>query len=376
MNILFVTDLYPIRSDERYTPFTLHNFVLEWVKTGNLVDVVKPNFVFNSFLRKKTFYRTKEYNYEGIKIYNLNYISPFFSDIEKKLPNSFDISKYEVIVAHMPSGIIWANKIAQKYKKPLICGVHTSDLKVLTEPVYSKYFSKNLKSAYSYAKKIACRSYVLQKKFCDILPENKLKTFVVPSGVDKDIIIDREISFHSPIRVITCGQFIKRKNIDKVIKAINELPDFELLVVGSGKLAKKFQKSSGKNIKFSGQISHTEVLKSMQKSDIFILPSVDETIGMVYLEALASGCVTVCAENEGISGIIENEKNGFTCEPTINGVKNVLTKISEWNSKGVKKAEFFNSPTLARIAENGTETVKKYTAQNCAKNYLVNLKTS
>ena len=52
----------------------------------------------------------------------------------------------------------------------------------------------------------------------------------------------------------------------------------------------------------------------MRESDIFILPSRNETFGMVYMEAMASGCITVCSKNDGVDGIIRDGINGFLCE--------------------------------------------------------------
>ena len=73
MKILLITDLYPIKRGDSNSPLTLHNFAFEWIKQGHKVDVVKPNFLFNSFVRKKPFYKTGFYEYEGVKIFNVNY---------------------------------------------------------------------------------------------------------------------------------------------------------------------------------------------------------------------------------------------------------------------------------------------------------------
>ena len=70
-------------------------------------------------------------------------------NVENKLPLEINIKEYDCIIAHMPSGIIWANKIAKKYKKPLICGVHVSDIEVLKKPLYKTYFAKQLQTGIS-----------------------------------------------------------------------------------------------------------------------------------------------------------------------------------------------------------------------------------
>lgn len=364
MKILFITDLYPTKVGESNTPLTLHNFVIEWIKLGHDVDVIKPNFLFNNFLRHKPICADGFYNYEGVKIFNANYHSPFLFNIKNKLDKSIDISAYDVIIAHMPAGIIFANKLAKEFNKPLVCGVHSSDIEILTKPVYKLYFRSQLKNAYKNAKTIACRSFVLQEKLNKLIPELADKTFVAPSG----IMVESAPRFksHGPrLNVLTCANLIKRKNIDKLILAMKNLEGFELTIIGDGKEFKKLKNISlevdsithKQKINFLGHLPNEKVLEEMQKADIFVLPSVNETFGMVYLEAMASGCITVCTKNDGIDGIIKDEGNGFLCSPTPESIKETLIKIK-------------NTKDIDKIRENSLETIKQYSPEKCAKTYL------
>lgn len=361
MKILFITDLYPINEDDN-SPRTLKNFVLEWVSQGHVVEVMRPNFLLNNFLRKKTFYKSTRYEIDGVQIYNINYFTPFLFDISDKLPKELDMSGYDLIIAHMPSGIIYANKLlnkfADKIKAKFVCGVHFSDIEVLTNPLYSLYFKKQLIEGYKKADKIASRSHVLQKKFSQILPEFKNKIFVASSGIDlKDLKNDLNKIDKDSIKVITCANLIKRKNIDKLILAINELDGFSLKIIGNGPELLKLRKIASDKIEFLGRLDNEAVLKQMQDSDIFVLPSVKETFGMVYLEAMLSGCIVVCTKEDGIDGILQDENNGFFTEPSIDGIKETLLKIK-------------NHSNLDFILKNSIETIKSYSKESCAKHYI------
>lgn len=370
MKILFISDLYPIKIEETNTPLTLHNFVIEWIKQGHEVDVIKPNFIFNSFLRKKPFYADGFYQFDGVNILNLNYFTPFCFNLLNKLPKELDLKSYDIVIAHMPSGIIFANKLTKLIKKPLVCGVHTSDIEVLTNPMYKLYFKFQLQDAYRNAKKIACRSHILQKKFSRLMPELAEKTFVASSGINIPSTLSPFHSFTlSPSKVLTCANLIKRKNIDKLILAMKNLDGFELNIIGDGKelnnlisMAKTFPNK----INFLGRLPHDKVLEKMAESDIFVLPSINETFGMVYLEAMASGCVTVCTKDDGIDGIIIDGENGFLCEPTPESIKETILKIKNY---GACDAPY----SLEKITENALETVKNLTPENCAENYLSNI---
>lgn len=389
MNILFITDLYPVKSDEKTTPRTLLAFVEEWKKMGHNVDILKPNFILNSFLRGKPFYKSGQYE----DVFNVNYWTPFWFDVKRKFNGNSRLGtlaqlnkhNYNIVVAHMPSGILFADKLGL----PFVAGIHNSDIEVLTNPLYKIHFKPRLEKALKNARAIACRSFVLQDKLLKLYPEFEEKTFVAPSGIDKKatMFLDAKqnekhsadtnfsrftshislssdtnhsllTTHHSPIKVLTCAHFKKRKNIDKVIKACKGLECFELTVIGDGKERKKLEKID-KNVIFTGRLPHDEVLAKMRNSDIFVLPSVGETFGMVYLEAMASGCITVCTKGDGIDGIIKDRENGFLTEPNSESIKETLLNI-----KNLTKEE------LNSLYTNSFNTIQHYTSTLCAERYL------
>lgn len=347
MNILLITDLYPVKETEKYTPKTLLNFVKSWEELGHNVTVIKPNFLINSFIRKKPFYKEGKYG----NVINLNYITPFFNI--KKAEKYCNYNDFDIIIAHMPVGILFADKL----NKDFVAGVHISDLQVLTSPVYKFYFRHALKKAYYNSKCIACRSEQLKNKFLKLFPDMENKVFTAPSGVNKEIIVKKEISA-KPTKILTAAHLIKRKNIDKLISAVKDFPEMTLTVAGSGEELPKLKKIAGNNVTFKNHLPHDEVLEEMKNSDIFILPSVNETFGMVYLESLASGCITVGVKNEGADGIIKDGENGFLLNsPTVNEIKNIIKKI-------------INYPEPQKITDNAYIQIQNYTDTVCAENYL------
>lgn len=345
MRILFVTDLFPIKEDEKKTPKTLSGFVNFFREQGQKVDVIKPNFLLNSFLRGKPFYKTGKYG----DINNVNYLTPFWFDVKERLPKL----DYDVVVAHMPSGIIFSNKLGM----PTVCGVHASDLEVLQNPLYSIYFKKEMEKAYKNAVAIACRSPQILKTFLKLYPQYKEKTFIAASGSEFEPIL-RKAPFSTPIKVLSCAQLIKRKNIDKVVRALKGKKDFSLSVIGEGKQLKRL-KNIDKSVDISGFQPHEEVFERMKESDIFILPSIGETLGMVYLEALSAGGIVVGTKNDGVDGIIVDGENGFLTEPNESEILAVLEKIKNLDEK-----------TLEKLRKNTFETAKQYTHSKCCEDYL------
>ena len=341
MKILVTTDLYPVKVDEKYTPRTIEDFVKGWENLGHEIRIIKPNFLLNSFLRKKPYYPNKIYG----QLENINYITPFWGDVKQKIKTKFEP---DITIAHMPSGVIFANKLG----RPFVAGVHISDLEVLTCPVYAVYFKTELERAYKNAVKIACRSEVIRDKFLKLYPQYENKTFVCFSGIDENIITTRQWSPQNRVRVFCCANLKKRKNVDKVIEECENL-DVELRIAGDGTELNRLKKLSRKPI-FLGYLPHDKVLNEMRNADIFALPSENETFGMVYLEALASGCITVCSEGDGIAGIIKNGENGYFWQ------ENIIEKI-------------IKSDNQNEILTNSYSTILNYTKEKACKHYLDNI---
>ena len=66
-----------------------------------------------------------------------------------------------------------------------------------------------------------------------------------------------------------------------------------------------------KRVILTGGLPHEEVIARMAQSDLFVLPSWGEGYGIVYIEAMAAGCIAVGAVGEGIEDTITDGENGF-----------------------------------------------------------------
>ena len=359
MKILFVTDLYPI-GDENIAK-ALFYFVQEWQKQGHSVEVIRANFITNTLLRGRKIKKEKIYTENGTKIYNLNFHTPFLFDVYNKLPKDFSLNNYDVMISHMPCGALMANKLLQKNKIKYICSVHCSDIQVLTNWKYLP-FRNSLKKAYLDADKISARSPILKEKIEGIIPNDK--TFIAYSGTDIEII---NKSLNEQITITTVGSFIRRKNIDIVIRAIKEMPDICLNIIGSGKEEKKLEllAKDCQNITFLGQLAHPLVIEQLKKSDIFVLLSDNETFGLSYLEAMAAGNVVIGKKGDGIDGIIKDNENGFLINPSKEELKKCLEKIISMNAL-----------KLSELKSNCEETIKNYSNNNAAENYLFQIQNN
>ncbi len=120
---------------------------------------------------------------------------------------------------------------------------------------------------------------------------------------------------HSRFRVLFVGRFHYTKCPNLVIEAFShlskEMEDCELIMVGRGPAENKLRKlaadlSLEDKVDFKPWQSRSEILRLMQKCDIFIFPSV-EGGGMVILEAMAAGLPIICLDYGGPGTMVTTE---------------------------------------------------------------------
>lgn len=353
MRILFITDLYPIIEDKTI-PKAIEEFALAFKKRGNDVFVIRPNFLLNSILRGRKFVPECETTINNIRVYNKNFILPYLDDNIDFLSEKFDL-----IISHMPSGHIYADLINKKLKLPHISIVHQSDFIVLNDIKYAFYFKNRLKKALENSTLIGARNkFLAQKLGAD---------FILPSFIDENKIVENKKLQVGKLKIITLSKLIKRKNIDIVIKALSRVNfDFEYSIYGDGVLKNRLEKlikkySLQEKIKIYPHIKHSEIWEKLDENDVFILPSVNETFGLSYLEAMARGLITIGSKNTGIDGVIENNKNGYLIEPKIEKIIEILEKINSQNNEEIIKNSILNvkNYTQDEIMNKYDEIIKK-----------------
>lgn len=353
MKILIITDLYPL-NDDKTIPKIVEDFALGFNVLGHNVSVIRPNFIFNSFLRKHKILKQGIYERNGIKIYNRNFFLPF-------LDNNFDFlhEAFDLIISHMPSGHIYADLINKKLKLPHISIIHQSDLVVLSNFKYSIYFKNRLANALKNSNLIGARNKFLA-----------LKTdadFILPSFIENEKIVQNKSFNNEKLKIITLSKLIKRKNIDLVISALSKVDfDFEYSIYGEGKEKNKLQRLIKKynleeKIKIYPHINHALIWQKLDENNVFILPSINETFGISYLEALARGLVVVGTKGTGIDGVIENNKNGYLINPKVSEIKEILEKINNQNNDEIIKNSLLNiqNYTKEKIMNKYVENIKK-----------------
>lgn len=109
-----------------------------------------------------------------------------------------------------------------------------------------------------------------------------------------------------------------------------------------------------------GFVSRDKVPSFVGKAQCFVMISEEETFGLVYLEAMSMGCLTIASRNEGMDGIIEDGVNGFLCKA---GDEKELAKI-------IDKINNMSQNDIYQISQNAIATARKLTDSKVAEDYI------
>ena len=372
MNILILTQLYPQPDDvgDNKPTRTVEYFAKEWVALGHKVIVahcpskfpllfylIPPQIknklagttsnIFPSLNSRRKIDRDEF----GIKIYRFpmfkmlpgnGYSKRIMKLQAKEISERLDKEKItpDLVVGHFANPCTELTAIlALQYKAKSSIVFHHD----CTETNIKRYrIKKNIEAIGA----IGARSAIEAKQIQDRLNLNKTP-FICYSGVPNDSVkaaartCDKH-DFSGGIRYIFVGSLIRRKHLDVVIRAfLNTANNNDVLtVIGGGPEEQGLKRlvtelNGTEKVIFEGRIPRHEVLKKMKDAQIFTLISSSETYGMVYIEAMLQGCITIASKGEGFDGIIQDGINGFLCQPgNQEELEGIYKRIKNMSSAG------------------------------------------
>jgi glycosyltransferase involved in cell wall biosynthesis len=127
-----------------------------------------------------------------------------------------------------------------------------------------------------------------------------------------------------PPRLLFVGGNMQRKGLPTLIRAaplvLAALPQAEFWVVGQDPAQSRMEAlcqahGVSERFHFWGLASQDELIDYFAQSDVFVLPSLIEAFGVVFLEAMAAGLPVVGTRTGGIPEVVEDGVNGLLAQP-------------------------------------------------------------
>jgi teichuronic acid biosynthesis glycosyltransferase TuaC len=173
---------------------------------------------------------------------------------------------------------------------------------------------------YRAARTVICISGKVQEILKSGTPAETCST-VVYNGVNPSFFSPNlaEVGKLDPEMLIV-GNLLRSKGHELVLRALGNLrPSFPRLrcrIIGEGPDRAQFEALAhdlgvGQQVQFSGRQSRYEVAEAMRRCSVFVLPSRNEGLGCVYLEAMSCGKPVIGCRGQGIEEVIEHGKNGW-----------------------------------------------------------------
>lgn len=166
---------------------------------------------------------------------------------------------------------------------------------------------------YHYADAIILASEYMKRYVCSAFGISPEKVTVIPNYIDTDLFQPLELE-KVPGRLIFAGRFSPEKNLLNLLKAIEDLPDVELVLVGDGPLRESLQEYStrhGLNVVFKGRVPNEQLPVILNTAEVFVLPSLYEGNPKALLEAMACGLPVIATPVEGNREIVKHKENGY-----------------------------------------------------------------
>ena len=153
---------------------------------------------------------------------------------------------------------------------------------------------------------------------------------------------------------VTTGRVSYQKNPEMFNEIAKKFPEIKFIWVGTGDLEGKL---TSKNIEITGWKNRDELMEILNKSDVFILPSLWEGLPISLLEAMALKKPCIVSNVIGNRDVIYNENNGFVCN-NLNELIEVIKNIQD------------NKYNLEKISENAFNDIKNiYNTEVMCKKY-------
>lgn len=263
-----------------------------------------------------------------------------------------------------------ARKLSKKYGIPYIVAVRNTDVnvffhymihlrcvgvKILREAAAVVFISP----AY---KKNVLETYVPLKYRYEVAE----KSLVIPNGIDElflqNIPNESKCLIQSKtIRLIYVGEINANKNLFTTIKACEllETKGFTPSLTVVGPIIERQCEIIKNNrfVKYHPNSSKETVMEILRTCDIFVMPSLKETFGLVYVEAMSQGIPIIYSLGQGIDGYFEEGQVGFHVKSTsaddiVKAIIKIREDYCEMSNRCKKTAKLFSWNDISSIYVN------------------------
>lgn len=258
---------------------------------------------------------------------------PLYREISVALPRpavSRALKSFRADIIHVvnPAILGWGGiYYARTRRIPLLCSFHTH------LPHYLQHYGLGvmenlvwdlLRSAHNQAAVNLCISRPMETE----LIEHGIRRVEVGwrGGVDTELFHPDRRNAETRARLCAAdpegplllyvGRLSAEKGVDRLRDVLDAIPGAQLAIAGDGPFRPSLERHfAGRPVVFPGYLRGEELARTYASADAFVFPSCSETLGLVLLEAMASGCPVVAARAGGIPEVVAEGDSGILFAP-------------------------------------------------------------
>lgn len=161
------------------------------------------------------------------------------------------------------------------------------------------------------------------------------------------------------------GRIIRAKGVDRLLQACallaqSGIDDFSVVLVGKGPHQNEFAELARKrgvagHVYWEGFVPYEMLGRYYEACDVFVLPSLEDTWGVVALEAMAFGKPVLCSRFAGSSELIEHGVTGYVFDP------NKPEELAEYMKLFIERPQL-----IARQGAAARGTMERFTPRRAA----------
>lgn len=262
--------------------------------------------------------------------------------------------------------------------KRQVATIHLAGTYPQPESIKQVVSRKALKFFYKSIDSIITVSEANRKQLTNYFELFRDKIHVIHNGVQVDKYIMDEnpeksrILLNFPIQkklVVVVGRLHEQKGHSYLIhaarKIIDTLPACHFVFVGDGELRDSLQKEIGQlglNDYFTFSGFRTDIPRILNAIDLFVLPSLDEGLPLVLLEAMAAGKPVIATNVGGVAELVQNNQTGIIIQPgRVDEIASAIINLL----KSDKQMKMFGNQAHEYVLQNfSQEMMQKKTYEN------------